>query len=91
MDANKTALFQFLSDELSNINLPDGETIITTLDESVLLTGVATDTAGLEPCNHEEADTRMLVHCRHGYNQDSRRLMCIATGVTCNRGNNLAS
>ena len=79
VDANKTALFRFLSERLSNINLPDGKTIITTLDEHVLLSGLAMDTAGLEPCNHEEADTRMLVHCRHAFNQGSRRLICIAT------------
>ena len=40
----------------------DGKTIITTLDECVLLCGEATDTAGHEPCYHE-ADTMMMADC----------------------------
>ena len=79
VDANKTALFQFLSKELSEISLPCGKTLITTLEEDVLLNGVFTNTAGLQPCNHKEADTRMLLHYQHAFKQGYRRLLCIAT------------
>ena len=81
VDDNKTALFHFLANQISLIDVPNGKVIITTLDENVLVNGTDLQRAGLEPCNHEEADTRMLLHCQHAYNQEARKLMCVATDM----------
>ena len=79
VDENKTALFQFLAVQLSQMDVPDGKVVLTTREENVFANGQALDKAGLEPCNHEEADTRMLLHCQHAYNQGARKLLCVAT------------
>ena len=31
-------------------------------------------TGAIEPCNHEEADTRLLLHCKHTYDRGFRKL-----------------
>ena len=79
VDDNKTALFHFLANQISLIDVPNGKVIVTTLGENVLVNGTDLERAGLEPCNHEEADTRMLLHCQHAFNQEARKLMCVAT------------
>jgi hypothetical protein len=45
--------------------------LITTVGDETIVnnndTQAVEDTSGLEPCNHEEADTRLLLHCKHAY------------------------
>ena len=79
VDDNKTALFHFLANQIYLIDVPNCKVIVTTLGENVLVNGTDLERAGLEPCNHEEADTRMLLHCQHAFNQEARKLMCVAT------------
>lgn len=59
IDDNKSELFAFLSDEVMKIETD--KTVITTHNENVRCT-LQQSVAGLEPCSHEEADTRIFVH-----------------------------
>ena len=52
----KKDLFHFLADQLTTIGTEHGE-VVSTKDESTVLNSDRGDTANLEPCKHEEADT----------------------------------
>ena len=41
---------------------PDGKELVSTFDISVKFTRVNKDTTKLEPCTHEEVDTRIIIH-----------------------------
>ena len=74
IDENKTELFSFLSTQVSGIDT--NKQIITTCLTEVLCNNCE-NVAGLAPCTHEEADTRMLLHLedavRQQYNKVSIR------------------
>ncbi|KAG0719349.1 hypothetical protein GWK47_050662 [Chionoecetes opilio] len=57
---NKVELFQFLSEKIvSPLPSPDGKQVFATSGASVVCSG--TDHS-MPPCDHEEADTRIVVH-----------------------------
>ncbi len=58
-DVNKKELFAFLVKHIQH--LETRKQIITT-SGSVVICSPAQDTSLLAPCNHEEADTRMILH-----------------------------
>ena len=57
--------------------------LLTTYDEHVLcsksLTEVNIDLSGLQPCNHEEADSRMALHAANAFRQGKKAVMIYAT------------
>ena len=59
---NKEALFSFISTKLADTHLPEGKTMYVTKQETVF--SIGTDEI-MENSNHEEADTRMIVHLFH--------------------------
>ena len=59
IDANKAELFSFLAQHITTIDAT--KEIVTTQGEEVYVS-VQRDTSRLSPCNHEEADTRMILH-----------------------------
>ncbi|XP_064086105.1 uncharacterized protein LOC135201158 [Macrobrachium nipponense] len=62
VDENKEELFHFLSKQvMESINVPEKQ-LIATDGEQVIAVPPFEDTAALAPRNHEEADTRMMVH-----------------------------
>ncbi len=67
IDENKVELFEFLATRITNTETE--KQIISTHHKDVLCTQPR-DVAGLAPCTHEEADTRILLHVedavRHG-------------------------
>ena len=65
---NKVELFLFLAHQIKDINI-EGKQIISTAEEDVVLSS-PTDTTGLAPCSHEEADTRLLLHVAQGIRCD---------------------
>ena len=71
-DGNKTELFNLISDSVANENFP-GKVIIT--HEEEVRYSEPTDTKGLSPCTHEEADTRMLLHAADGSQQGFKRIV----------------
>lgn len=74
IDENKTELFSFLSTQVSGIDT-NKQVIATCITE--VLCNNHQDIAGLAPCTHEEADTRILLHLedavRQQYNKVSIR------------------
>ena len=59
IDANKTELFAFLTKHITH--LVSDKQIVTTNGSDVTCIP-ARDTTHLAPCDHEEADTRMMLH-----------------------------
>lgn len=74
IDENKMELFAFLSTRIATVETE--KQIISTNHKDVLCTQTR-DVAGLAPCSHEEADTRILLHVqdavRQGYTKVSIR------------------
>ncbi|KAL8593397.1 hypothetical protein ACOMHN_067072 [Nucella lapillus] len=64
---NKRELFPFLSAQLVNQDL-GGRLLLSTSEESVL-SNRQHDVTGLHPCNHTEADTRIILHLAHAAQQ----------------------
>lgn len=62
VDGNKTQLFNLLAHDISKINSQDC-LIVTNVEENVL-TSKDYDRSRIEPCNHEESDTRIFVHVK---------------------------
>ena len=46
-------------------DFPDGKHLYITQKQHVLTSPVGLDKTNLEPCTHEEADTRIFVHVAH--------------------------
>ena len=61
---NKDKLFQFLADELMDKMRPEGCNVVTTKREYVLSTKEL-DVESISPSNHEEGDTKLLLHLKH--------------------------
>ena len=62
VDENKTELFAFMSREAVNLPLPQDKELYATDGSGVLCSPAESHLAGLAPCSHEEADTRLLLH-----------------------------
>ena len=63
-EENKTELFAFLSTQIEMINTEGPELVSTYYEDVVSSSNV--DKLGLAPCNHEEADSRIILHVAHG-------------------------
>ena len=63
LDDNKKELFQYLAASVQSLRLSNVEVISTAAMDVISSTTI--DKAGLAPCNHEEADTRIFVHAKH--------------------------
>ena len=63
LDDNKKELFQYLAASVQSSTLSDVE-VISTAHVDVISSTII-DKAGLAPCNHEEADTRIFIHAKH--------------------------
>ena len=75
IDANKDELFHFLSESMETYNT-GGKVLISTYDEKVMTTVQDTimDIDSLQPCSHEEADTRIFLHVKHCAQQGHKRI-----------------
>ena len=61
VDENKTELFQLLAKELEGSDLGEKE-VYTTFGSQVLSNTRRANLESLQPCSHEEADTRLFLH-----------------------------
>ena len=75
---NKTELFSFLANYGHENFKPANKTVVFTLGSVVLCTPEQ-DTSSLEPCNHEEADTRMFLHMKDGLDRQGLHHVLIYT------------
>lgn len=74
---NKKELFSFLSAKLVEIDLPNDKSVYITSGDQVLSAG---DGPPMGQCNHEEADTRVVVHLLHAIEYSSAAM--VHTGDT---------
>uniref|UniRef100_UPI00358F05C7 uncharacterized protein n=1 Tax=Myxine glutinosa TaxID=7769 RepID=UPI00358F05C7 len=75
VDENKEELFSFLSKQVTeSIDVPDKQ-LIATDGEQVIAVPPCADTAALAPCNHEEADTRMMLHAAAAMKSGHHRVL----------------
>ncbi|KAG7175900.1 hypothetical protein Hamer_G009939 [Homarus americanus] len=58
---NKEELFSFLSEQVMQLVVKESKQLVVTDKKQVLTVPPGKETANLAPCNHEEADTRMMV------------------------------
>ena len=72
---NKTELFRFLSGMLANMPLQHGQELVLTVDHDIVTVPCRADTSMLQPCTHEEADTRMILHAADAGRRGLRRIM----------------
>ncbi|CAC5423003.1 unnamed protein product [Mytilus coruscus] len=61
VDENKRELFQFLSENLAEVANTEKK-VICTVGENVISNQAHIDKSKLQPCKHEEADTRVMIH-----------------------------
>lgn len=72
VDANKTELFHILADAASK-SMHHGKQILVTYDDHVLCNRQM-DISSIDPCNHEEADMRLILHCTHASVNGMKRI-----------------
>ena len=72
-DANKKELFAYLRTAIIQNPLPDQ--IIVTTHKRKLLSSSPINSSNLEPCNHEEADSRIFVHVLDAIKQGHSKIM----------------
>ena len=78
---NKTELFDFLTTKVENYTFPQGKSVYITAAESVV---AVPSTNPMPNCNHEEADTRIIVHqqcCTH-YSRGGKRYRFVQWTLT---------
>lgn len=73
-DENKKELFDLLSNYVQSIQI-DGKQIIVTRDTGAISSTSISNSHMISPCNHEEADTRVLLHAHHAVVQGYSRIM----------------
>ena len=64
-DENKNELNIYLAENLSAKTFPEERFFFVTSQEKVL----TNSTASMNECNHEEADTRLVIHIKHGLSE----------------------
>ena len=64
--SNKKELFDFLTYKMANFVFPEGKAVYITSEESVL---TVCSSSPMPNCNHEEADTSIVVHVPHALQQ----------------------
>ena len=76
VDENKEELFTLLAKELAK-QISSSQVIVATTSDTVV-SNMPIDRGSLSPCNHEEADTRILLHVKHAAQNNHTRI-CIQT------------
>ena len=74
IDANKTELFSFLANHITHLELPTNKQLVTTLGSGVLCIP-SRDIRHLATCDHEEADTRMILHLADAAREGFHRIL----------------
>ena len=72
IEENKRELFRYLSSEVSKVEMPEKEIVVTTGAEVEIYPQRQTQ---LAPCNHEEADTRIMLHVAEAATHGHKAIM----------------
>lgn len=79
-DSNKSNFYRFLSQSIPEIQVPPGKCILSTVGNQVLHTNSEIpDITAIVPCNHEEADYRMMLHAANAMNNGAKQISISAT------------
>ena len=86
-ETNKTELFQYLSGVIAKSVFDEGKVVITTYDKNILHNPCADDPVihteyPLCPCNHQEFDTRVMLHAAMQYHKDTSAYSSLLMTVT---------
>ena len=73
VNENKTELFHLLAEEATSRDLPEKQVISTYGDK--VLSAPRRDNVQIEPCMHEEADTRLVLHMLDAANAGHEKIM----------------
>ena len=79
--SNKVELFHYLSVAIAQTVFREGKVVLSTLDEDVLgspVPGADESQYPLRPCNHEEFDTRLMLHAANAVSHGHQRILIIA-------------
>jgi hypothetical protein len=69
---NKKELFTFLTCKIKSFSWPSTKTVYVTSGEEVASCGPSVP---MDDCNHEEADTRIMVHIQHAVDQGAKTFL----------------
>ena len=78
---NKVELFHYLSVAIAETVFCEETVVMSTLDEDVLgspVLGADESEYPLRPCNHEEFDTRVMLHAANAVSHGYKRILIIA-------------
>ena len=78
VDSNKSGLSHFLADAMESYIPPLNKQLITTGEQKMLFMPQC-EVSQFEPCTHEEADVRLLLHDGHAYGQGHWKIMIQAS------------
>ena len=81
VDDNKTDLFSLLAQQAVTLPIEEGKELYSTRGDRVLTSANRSDLSSLEPCNHEEEDTRLLVHVLDACSSGHRRILIKTNGA----------
>ena len=65
MNENKTELNHLIASNVAQMNCPDDTLIVSTKGDHILSSQPIESADMITPCDHEEADTRTLLHAAH--------------------------
>jgi hypothetical protein len=74
-DENKTELFGYLAEQSVTIECRQDQQVLSTSGKTVLCSRQADDLSSISPCNHEEADTRLLLHAADAVQKGLKKVM----------------
>ena len=74
---NKKELFAFLTSKVAQFSWPPAKSVYVTSGQAVVCIGDSIPMA-MQNCNHEEADTRIVVHVMHALKQGEKTI-CVRT------------
>ena len=72
-DSNKTELFHYLATLLIAQSVGDSMQLFVTYDDGVMCNSDI-NIDSIAPCSHEEADTRLVLHCLHASNNGCKKV-----------------
>lgn len=74
VDENKQELFDFLGNEVV-ANAGHSSQFLICTSEDTAKTNVEFDLSSISPCDHEESDSRIMVHLNHAVNNSHRKVL----------------
>ena len=78
---NKTELNQLVASEVNNMDCPQGTLIVSTRGAQVLCSSDLESIDMIMPCDHEEADTRTMLHAAHMKQQGTDSVVVRTNGT----------